>query len=93
MKKSDVVNALTKEASISQKKSSEIVDFIFEKMRMAIVKGERIEVRGFGTFYVKNYKPRKGRNPKTGVIVDVPPKRLPFFKMGKEIKKKLIKDE
>jgi len=92
MKKSDIVNELSKEVSLSQKKSAEIVDFIFEKMRGAILKGERIEVRGFGTFFVKSYKPRKGRNPKTGILVDVPPKKLPFFKMGKELKKALIKE-
>ena len=49
-------------------------------------KGERIEIRGFGSFVVRNYGGYKGRNPKTGVIVDVPPKRLPFFKVGKELK-------
>lgn len=91
MKKSDLVNALAKEVTLSQKKSAEIVDFIFDKMHSAIRNGERIEVRGFGTFFVKSYKPRKGRNPKTGLTVDVPPKKLPFFKMGKEIKKSLIK--
>lgn len=91
MKKSDIVNELSKSVNLSQKKSAEIVDFIFEKMRGSILKGERIEVRGFGTFFVKSYKPRKGRNPKTGILVDVPPKRLPFFKMGKELKKALIK--
>lgn len=91
MKKSDLVNVLAKEVNLSQKKSAEIVDFIFDKMRSAIRNGERIEVRGFGTFFVKSYKPRKGRNPKTGLTVDVPPKKLPFFKMGKEIKKALIK--
>ncbi|GAB4440673.1 MAG: HU family DNA-binding protein [bacterium] len=91
MKKSDLVNVLAKEVNLSQKKSAEIVDFIFDKMRSAIRNGERIEVRGFGTFFVKSYRPRKGRNPKTGLTVDVPPKKLPFFKMGKEIKKALIK--
>lgn len=91
MKKSDLVNALAKEVSLSQKKSSEVVDFIFDKMRNAIVEGERIEIRSFGTFNVKSYKQRKGRNPKTGTLVDVPPKKLPFFKMGKELKKALIK--
>lgn len=90
MKRSDIICSLAEEMKISQKKSAEIVDFIFEKMRNAILQGERIEVRGFGSFYVKDYRPRKGRNPKTGEIIDVPPKRLPFFKVGKELKKKLI---
>lgn len=90
MKRSDIILKLAEEMNISQKKSSEIVDFIFDKMRYAILNGERIEVRGFGSFYVKSYKSRKGRNPKTGEIINVPPKKLPFFKVGKELKKKLI---
>jgi integration host factor subunit beta len=90
MKKSDIVTILAEEMNISQKKSAEIVDFIFEKMKKAILDGDRIEVRGFGSFYVKSYQSRKGRNPKTGEIIDVPPKRLPFFKVGKDLKKKLI---
>jgi len=90
MKKSDIVTILSEEMNISQKKSAEIVDFIFEKMKKAILNGDRIEVRGFGSFCVKSYKSRKGRNPKTGEIIDVPPKKLPFFKVGKELKKKLI---
>ncbi len=90
MKKSDIVTILAEEMNISQKKSAEIVDFIFEKMKKAILNGDRIEVRGFGSFHVKSYKPRKGRNPKTGEIIDVPPKKLPFFKVGKDLKKKLI---
>jgi len=90
MKKSDILTILAEEMNISQKKSAEIVDFIFEKMKKAILDGDRIEVRGFGSFYVKSYQSRKGRNPKTGEIIDVPPKRLPFFKVGKELKKKLI---
>lgn len=92
MKKSDVAISLAKDFNLTQKKSAEIVDFVFEKMRLAILNSERIEVRGFGTFFVKSYSPRKGRNPKTGKIVDVPSKKLPFFKMGKELKKKLIND-
>ncbi len=92
MKKSDLILELAKDLNLSQKKATDVVDFIFEKMRNAIENSDRIEIRGFGTFYVKNYNPRKGRNPKTGEIVSVPPKRLPFFKMGKEMKKLLIKE-
>lgn len=92
MKKSDVILELAKDLNLTQKKATEVVDFIFTKMREAIENNDRIEVRGFGTFYVKSYNLRKGRNPKTGEVVSVPPKRLPFFKMGKELKKMLIKD-
>ncbi len=90
MKRSDIISILAEEMKISQKKSTEIVDFIFDKMKGAILNGERIEIRGFGSFFVKSYQPRKGRNPKTGEIIDVLPKKLPFFKVGKDLKKKLI---
>jgi len=90
MKRSDIISNLADEMKISQKKSTEIVDFIFDKMKNAILNGERIEIRGFGSFFVKSYQPRKGRNPKTGEIIDVLPKKLPFFKVGKDLKKKLI---
>lgn len=90
MKRSDIICNLADEMKISQKKSTEIVDFIFDKMKNAILNGEKIEIRGFGSFFVKSYQPRKGRNPKTGEIIDVLPKKLPFFKVGKDLKKKLI---
>ena len=56
-------------------------------------RGERVEVRGFGSFGVRSYKSYKGRNPKTGEIVDVPPKRLPFFKVGKELKEMVNREQ
>lgn len=55
----------------------------------ALVNGDRIEIRGFGSWFVKDYKSYVGRNPKTGTSVTVPPKKLPFFKVGKELKKKV----
>jgi integration host factor subunit beta len=63
-----------------------IVESFFDAMRESLKNGERIEIRGFGSFSVKHYSAYKGRNPKTGEIVDVPPKKLPFFKVGKEMK-------
>lgn len=93
MKKSDVANMLAKELDLPVKKAGEVVGFIFEKMKHAIIDGDRIEVRGFGTFYVKSYRQRKGRNPRTGEVVDVPSKKLPYFKMGKELKKRLIEGD
>jgi integration host factor subunit beta len=58
-------------------------------MKDSLVKGERIEIRGFGSFLVKNYRGYRGRNPKTGEIVDVSGKKLPFFKVGKELKERV----
>ncbi len=72
-----------------------VVDTLFDSMRETLEKGERIEIRGFGSFVVKQYGAYKGRNPKTGKIVDVQSKRLPFFKVGKELKEKVnnLKDQ
>jgi len=62
------------------------VNVIFEAMKMALKKNERIEIRGFGNFTVRNRKPRRGRNPKTGTTVQIPPRKVAFFKVGKELK-------
>ena len=63
-----------------------IVDNIFDAMKESLERGERIEIRGFGSFVMRQYGGYEGRNPKTGEIVDVPPKKLPYFKVGKELK-------
>lgn len=69
--------------------AEEIVNLIYRKMRDTMVGGGRIEIRGFGSFVVKDYGAYQGRNPKTGQKIDVPPKRLPFFKVGKELKERI----
>ncbi len=74
---------------IKPKASKVIVETIFDEMRESLQKGERIEIRGFGSFVLRQYGAYKGRNPKTGEIVDVPPKKLPYFKVGKELKEKV----
>jgi len=71
------------------RKAEEIVDMVFNTMGTALVDGDRIEVRGFGSFVVKEYKGYTGRNPKTGELITVKGKRLPFFKTGKELKEKV----
>ena len=58
-------------------------------MEVALKRGERIEIRGFGSFELRSYRPYEGRNPRTGVRVSVQPKRLPFFKVGKELKERV----
>ena len=71
---------------ISKKDTEIVVNTIFESMTDALKKGERIEIRGFGSFQVKVREAREGRNPKTGDEVHIPAKRTPFFKVGKELK-------
>lgn len=70
----------------SRRDAEVIVNSVFDSMAQALHQGERIEIRGFGSFVVKQRQAREGRNPKTGRIVSVPAKRVPFFKVGKELK-------
>lgn len=86
MNKSELIQALAKEADLPLRKSEEIVNMVFDTMSAALVDGDRIEIRGFGSFTVKEYKGYTGRNPKTGQKIAVDEKRLPFFKAGKELK-------
>ena len=72
-----------------KKKAEEVVNIVFGDMEDALVRGERIEIRGFGSFKVKHYGSYQGRNPKTGEIIHVAEKRLPFFKVGKELKERV----
>ncbi len=71
---------------ISKKDTEVVVNTIFDSMTDALRRGERIEIRGFGSFQVKIREARDGRNPKTGEMVNIPAKRTPFFKVGKELK-------
>lgn len=86
MNKSDLIAALAKELDLPQRKCEEIVNMVFQTMTKALVDGDRIEIRGFGSFVVKEYEGYKGRNPKTGDRITVSPKKLPFFKTGKELR-------
>jgi len=89
MNKSQLVEALAKEEDLALKKAEEIVNTVFREMEKALVKGERVEIRGLGSFKVKDYDGYEGRNPKTGEIIKVKPKKLPFFKVGKELKERV----
>ena len=86
MNKAELITKVSAKERIPLKVSKVIVDTLFDAMMESLKKGEHIEIRGFGSFTVRNYKSYKGRNPKTGQIVDVPPKKLPHFKVGKELK-------
>ncbi len=85
MNKLDLVNALKDEAKLSKLEAGAVVNLFFDEMANALAKGERVEIRGLCSFYVKEYKAYTGRNPKTGVPVRVESKKLPFFKVGKEL--------
>jgi integration host factor subunit beta len=89
MNKSELVEALASERDLTYKKSEEIVNIIFDSMAETLAQGGRIEIRGFGSFVVKDYKSYMGRNPKTGEIIQVKPKKLPFFKVGKELRERV----
>ncbi len=89
MNKSELVEALASERDLTYKKSEEIVNIIFDSMAETLSQGGRIEIRGFGSFVVKDYKSYMGRNPKTGEIIRVKPKKLPFFKVGKELRERV----
>ena len=83
MKKSDIVSALADDTGISKRLSKEAVDLFFEMMVRSLERGERIEIRGFGSFRVHEYKGYRGRNPRKGESVDVLPKRLPLFRQSR----------
>ena len=91
MTKSDLIEKLAEQGKLSKKQAEMIVALVFDSMTAAMKSGERIEIRGFGSFKVKNYKPYVGRNPKTGEKVEVKSKKLPFFKVGKEMKEMVDK--
>ena len=86
MTKAELVEEVSRVSDLTKKHSEVIVDTVFRSIIDALQKGEKIELRGFGSFRLRKREPRKGRNPKTGARVDVPPKRVPYFKPGKELK-------
>jgi len=90
MTKNELIEQLSEKANIPRVKASIIIDTIFNTMTEALMKGDRIEVRGFGTFSNRQYEARKGRNPSTGRAIRVQPKKLPHYKMAKELKNELV---
>lgn len=89
MNKLEMISALKKEANISKSEAAKIVQIFFDSMADALANEERIEIRGLCSFFVKNYKSYTGRNPKTGEKVRIQPKKLPFFKCGKELRERV----
>ncbi len=84
--KAALVEEVSRAADLTKKHAAVIVDTVFRSIVTALHRGEKIELRGFGSFRLRQREPRKGRNPKTGDRVDVPPKRIPYFKPGKELR-------
>ncbi len=89
MNKLDLIETLKAETDLTRKESAAVVKLFFNKMADALASGDRVEIRGLCSFYVKEYKGYTGRNPKTGKRVQIKPKRLPFFKAGKELKERV----
>lgn len=89
MNKIDLITTLKEETGLTKAEAAEVVGIFFEEMASALAKGDRVEIRGLCSFYVKQYKAYTGRNPKSGDAVAIAPKRLPFFKCGKELKERV----
>ncbi|MDY6837470.1 MAG: HU family DNA-binding protein [Thermodesulfobacteriota bacterium] len=89
MNKSGLVDALQHEVDISKAKAEAVIDIFFDAMSSALAEGDRVEIRGFCSIFVREYKGYVGRNPKTGGAVEIPPKKLPFFRCGKELKERV----
>jgi nucleoid DNA-binding protein len=85
MNKRDLVLEVARAAGLTREASEAVVTAVFERITDALVKGERVELRGLGTFEVRQRTAHAGRNPKTGAPVEIPPRKVPFFKMGKEL--------
>ena len=89
MTKSDLIDVLCETQKLPKGRAELLVHVIFDALEAALKRGERIEIRGFGSFELRDYRGYDGRNPRTGSAVAVRPKRLPFFKVGKELKERV----
>ena len=89
MTKSELIKVVTEKSNINKNQSEEAVNCIFDSLTEALLREERIELRGFGAFTVKNYEPYLGRNPKTGEKVQVKAKKSVVFKVGKNLKERI----
>lgn len=89
--KSELIERISEQLKLPTGKAEQIVNCVFDSMVKALQEGEGIEIRGFGSFTVREYKAYEGRNPRTGETVHVAPKRLPFFKVGKDLRERVNK--
>jgi integration host factor subunit beta len=90
--KSELVDLLAAERNLPRRTAEEVVNLMFDSMRDALVRGDRIELRGFGSFRVRHYEGYTGRNPKTNQAIEVKPKFLPVFKVGKSLRARVNGD-
>ncbi len=89
MNKLELIQALKESNGLSKSEAATIVDLFFDKISEALAEGDRVEIRGLCSFFVKEYKSYQGRNPLTGERVQIAPKKLPFFKCGRELKRRV----
>ncbi len=89
MNKSELIEALAQDINIPHREAAAITNTVIDTMTDALARGESIEIRGFGSFVIKEYEAYEGRNPKTGKKILVKPKKLPFFKVGKDLREKV----
>ena len=92
MTKAELVEDVARAAELTKKDAERLVEIVFESIIETLNHGEKIELRGFGSFRVRSRGARRGRNPKTGAPVDIPAKRVPYFKPGKELKELINED-
>jgi integration host factor subunit beta len=93
MTKAELVEDVARAAELTKKDAERLVEIVFESIIDTLNQGEKIELRGFGSFRVRERGARRGRNPKTGDPVDIPAKRVPYFKPGKELKELINEEE
>ncbi len=89
MNKSELIETLAQDIGVPHREAAAITNTIIDTMTNALAKGESIEIRGFGSFVIKQYNSYEGRNPKTGKKIKVKPKKLPFFKVGKDLREQV----
>ncbi|MBR3663296.1 MAG: integration host factor subunit beta [Desulfovibrio sp.] len=87
MNRTELIKKLATDANIPSEEASQVLDVFVESLKRALLKGKRVELRGFGSFKIKEYEPYTGRNPRTGERVEVKGKRMPLFRAGKDLKK------
>jgi integration host factor subunit beta len=86
MVRAELINQVSQKLNLTKKKGSIAVNTVFQTIIQSLAENDKVELRGFGSFTIRQRRPRQGRNPKTGEIVKVPAKRVPFFKAGKDLK-------
>ncbi|MDO8494197.1 MAG: HU family DNA-binding protein [Deltaproteobacteria bacterium] len=89
MNKSELIQQIATKVNLPRKRAEDVINLIFDSIQAALARGDRVEIRGLGSFVVKDYEAYQGRNPRTGESIKVKPKKLPFFKVGKELKKRV----